>query len=318
MKHNKFKILSIRLLAILLAMSLFTLTANAGKRAPANTAPVITNGTSYPLTIQDGVPGSFVLNSTDKEKNTVTWAISKAPLYGSALFSSVSDILGVSSVTVTYTNSVVNTTDSFIVSVTDSIGAKDTILISVTINHVGVVTQLNYVALGDSIATGTVYPGKVNVSYVHSFYDYLKSLNSSSTVVLRDLVYDGDTSSQFLNRLNTDTVIRSALATADVVTISIGGNNLMQAARNNSIVGYDFFNISSVVAESGRKAFETDWPQIVQLLNDLTLNPNCKIIVNTIYNPYRISTNADLHTMLDGLLSNTSYNGVNDMGYKSC
>ncbi len=181
---------------------------------------------------------------------------------------------------------------------------------------------INYVILGDSIATGTVtgnemtddwgVPSVID-SYADYFADYLRGLGDETVNVL-DYSKDGDQAYQLLEKLTSPDYkyIQDAIAEADVITISIGGNNLMRAAMDNSLTGYDFDNVDLDDAELGRQEFARDWPQIVELLDVLTdgednESVDADIIVNTVYNPYW--TDDDLYDAVDSLLNGTQ--GIN-------
>lgn len=84
----------------------------------------------------------------------------------------------------------------------------------------------NYTALGDSLAYGTgVANGR---GYVDAFKDHLESDNQTS-VNLTNLGVPGWTSADLLSALKTNAIFRSAAAQADVITIDIGGNDLLRA-----------------------------------------------------------------------------------------
>ncbi len=181
---------------------------------------------------------------------------------------------------------------------------------------------LNYVILGDSIATGTVtgnemtddwgVPSEID-SYADYFANYLMGLGYD-TVNVSDYSTDGDQSYQLLEKLSSPDYqyIQDAIAQADVITISIGGNNLMRAAMDDSLTGYNFDNVDLVDADLGRQEFAIEWPEIVDLLDVLTdgednESVDADIIVNTVYNPYW--TGDDLYNDVDELLNGTQ--GIN-------
>lgn len=140
---------------------------------------------------------------------------------------------------------------------------------------------INYVALGDSIATGTVDYWSSISPYVKYFHDFLKTQHPAATVNLTNLAQDGDRSNELLAKLrNSD--FAATVANAQVITISMGGNNLMQAA---AVPG--FTSIDWGLADQGVTDFAEQWPQIVQKIREL--NPTAKIIVLTVYNPYNKS-----------------------------
>ena len=80
--------------------------------------------------------------------------------------------------------------------------------------------QKSYVALGDSITTG--YGLEENET------GFAKQVADSNGYTLTNLAQDGATSSMLLTSLS-DSKVSSAIASADLITITIGGNDLMDA-----------------------------------------------------------------------------------------
>jgi lysophospholipase L1-like esterase len=136
-------------------------------------------------------------------------------------------------------------------------------------------TGIHYVALGDSIATGSTSRGKTT-SYVYGFYNHLKLKDSNAT--MKNLSVDGDRSYDLLRRLGEE-AFRAEVQKADVITLTIGGNNVMDAARASS-----FSSIDKAIAEAGTTAFEAEYDLIVQAIREV--NPSAEIIAVTLYNPY--------------------------------
>lgn len=106
----------------------------------------------------------------------------------------------------------------------------------ITYNH-----GYHYVALGDSLAVGVNSYGEINYGYNDYVKDYLeeKELLKSYTNAFSNIDYDiNDLKDDIENNRrrvinNTDVSIRKALREADVVTISIGINDLAQVFKNN-------------------------------------------------------------------------------------
>lgn len=92
------------------------------------------------------------------------------------------------------------------------------------------------------------------------------------------LAQDGDTTRELLYKLE-QIRFQSWVRRADLITLSIGGNNLMRAA---SIPGFTSVYIPK--AEAGVRAFYSDWEKIIGRLRDL--NPHCLLLIMTVYNPY--------------------------------
>ncbi len=178
---------------------------------------------------------------------------------------------------------------------------------------------INYVALGDSIATGTVTYWSNITPYTKNFQQSLQSYYGSKyTVKLTSLAQDGETSMSLLTKLKSNTTVRSAVQTANVITISIGGNNLMQAA---TIPG--FTEIDEALAAGNTAQFQSDWPEIINQIKSMNTK-NAKIIVMTVYNPYNstppsgYSADTGLHDLTDGYLKdiNGAISSNTSIGYR--
>ncbi|MBP1920562.1 GDSL-type esterase/lipase family protein [Youngiibacter multivorans] len=65
---------------------------------------------------------------------------------------------------------------------------------------------------------------------------------------------------------------------ADVITISIGGNNIMDAGENF------FSSLNNTIAEANTVDFVADYPKIIAAIR--ALNTGARIIVQTLYNPF--------------------------------
>lgn len=190
--------------------------------------------------------------------------------------------------------------------------------------------ELRYVALGDSIATGTVAPSLPNeVPYIQAFKTYLET-ETGRPVTMSDFSEDGDHTGHLLARLGgpsydgvgADSTMISQVSAADVITVSIGGNNLMSAAKYTTYVlffirvdYYDFDRIDTEKAEAGRLAVENDFPSIINKIRQY--NPTAKIIVNDLYNPFNKTTDTENYNLVEGYFHRSGV-GVNDVIRKTC
>lgn len=100
--------------------------------AAENTPPVITEGTSVSVTMdEDADPTAFflTLNATDADYHSISWSISGAALHGTASVSGNGDSKEIAYVSAAnYYGS-----DSFVVQISDGNGGTDTITVNVTI-----------------------------------------------------------------------------------------------------------------------------------------------------------------------------------------
>lgn len=139
--------------------------------------------------------------------------------------------------------------------------------------------KIHYVALGDSLVTGTTGLSGTMKTYVHGIYTYLQSEFGNENVTKAYFGVDGDDSSGLLNKILSNSTIRDEVKKADLITVSIGGNNIMKAANPSF-----FEKIDTNIAEDGVKNFEQEYNNILNTIFEL--NPDVKVIATTLYNPY--------------------------------
>ena len=136
--------------------------------------------------------------------------------------------------------------------------------------------RVNYVSLGDSIATGTITP----FSNIRSFVYYLHERFGEADVY--NLARNGDTAGDLLCKIDNSCRFRRAIENADFITVSIGGNDLMKAA---SLPG--FVRIDEHRASYGVKSFAANWPLIIDEIR--SINRGAEIVVLNLFNPYNRS-----------------------------
>ena len=149
-----------------------------------------------------------------------------------------------------------------------------------------------YVALGDSICRGYGLKDPETQRY--------SSLIGKQTgCTVYNYGVDGQTEAQLIDFLRNGKA--EALAKADVVSVSIGGNNLLHVLSSLllSLVGkfdpkdpgaalqVDAEDLFAAV-DDAIAAFEQQLPELIDLIGEQT--PNAKILFQTVYNPYRSFT----------------------------
>ena len=108
-----------------------------------------------------------------------------------------------------------------------------------------------YVALGDSISTGY---GLDTETAEKSFVEQIAEQQELSMTMLAE---DGETTASLLAKLaNVDGEVAKALKTADVVTLTIGGNDFMNALYEYMAEAYNTANSTSFTAEQFKEALE--------------------------------------------------------------
>lgn len=177
--------------------------------------------------------------------------------------------------------------------------------------QIKIVKTENYTALGDSIAYGmSATPGS---GYVNLFYNHLTSQTGNENLQLVNLGVPGYTSSQLLNQLQNDPATMAALSQAKVITISVGGNNILAPVIAGLAVAFQLdpnsptfpADLATALAQPGAAdiitaalpeiqtsvtasvtQFGTDWTQIVATVK--TLAPQADIYVTTLYDPINL------------------------------
>jgi lysophospholipase L1-like esterase len=138
----------------------------------------------------------------------------------------------------------------------------------------------DYVALGDSLATGF---GALR-GYVPRYEAYIET-DTGAAVTLTNLGQNGWTSSQLLWALRNDPKVRRSTSRAEVVTWDIGGNDLRAARnsyKNKTCGGAD----NQDCLRAAVRRLERNWDAIT--VEVLSLRSARDTIVRTmdIYNPY--------------------------------
>ncbi|MBN6192884.1 hypothetical protein JQN58_39080 [Aneurinibacillus sp. BA2021] len=136
--------------------------------------------------------------------------------------------------------------------------------------------QMKYVALGDSIARGK--GAKKREGYVYLFHRFL--MEQYGNVALSNQAISGIGSRGMLAQLHLNPAVRRAVREADIMTISIGGNNLLAATSRN----YHF--IHPYQAKQGIALFCKQWPLLLSTIRE-RLNAKATLYVINLYNPYR-------------------------------
>ena len=132
---------------------------------------------------------------------------------------------------------------------------------------------LEYTALGNSIAFGV--GATDNYGYVNYFRDFLATMVKRVNLINRAV--PGFTSSDLLHQLQNDATTRNAVKNADLITISIGGNNLLDCMNAPN---------PPECLTNGVATFANDWPQILEEIRH-SIGSKAQILVMTVYNPFR-------------------------------
>lgn len=177
---------------------------------------------------------------------------------------------------------------------------------------------VTYVAIGDSLTKGVG-----DSTNQGGFVPLLaQSLTNESGLEFKAINYgvSGNTSSQILSRMQEKKGIRKDLKQAQLLTITVGGNDLRKAILE------DASNLDLDRFEKASKAYEKNLKQIIELARKD--NPDLPVYVVGIYNPLYLNFPdlTELQTLVDQWNQRTeetlsAYQGVyfvpiNDLLYK--
>ncbi|CAA9457554.1 MAG: hypothetical protein AVDCRST_MAG58-1735 [uncultured Rubrobacteraceae bacterium] len=141
-------------------------------------------------------------------------------------------------------------------------------------------TSWDYVALGDSLATGYgAFKG-----YVPRYEAHIET-DTGVAVTRTNLGRNGWTSSQLLSALSNDPTFRRATREAEIVTWNIGGNDL-RAARKSYKNGTCGGDDNQDCLRASVATLKTNWTAITAEVLELRSTSNTIVRTMDIYNPY--------------------------------
>ncbi|NKE08212.1 MULTISPECIES: GDSL-type esterase/lipase family protein [Mesobacillus] len=175
---------------------------------------------------------------------------------------------------------------------------------------------LNVVALGDSITYGWNLEQDRSKPSVKAF-PYLISENAAVT----NISYPGWTSTQLLDHMKTLPHVIPSLQEADVVTLNIGSNDLLQAAGIQKILAGGV--PVAPTPEMEQKIAAASAQLAVNLQEILTMiksQTDVPIILYNVYNPFGPSAEpfpASLHLLGEQITKNVNEQVINPIAYHS-
>lgn len=137
--------------------------------------------------------------------------------------------------------------------------------------------KLYYTALGDSLTNSI--SSTLCYGFAYRLCRYLKDKHYN--VHFKNTAQPGLTSSGLMNQLEFNDALRSAIEEADLITITLGSNNLLRCTSNN------YCRINEKTANEAVSKFKEDWLDILYCIRT-ELNCEADIYVLNIYNPYSI------------------------------
>lgn len=140
--------------------------------------------------------------------------------------------------------------------------------------------SVHFVAVGDSLTEG-VGDETQRGGYVPLVADALQQKYELASVEKDNYGVSGERSDQILKRVKKDSDVQNSLKSSDLITITVGGNDLFQAFQKN---------LNAKKANQFNRSIRKYGEHVSDLLTEIRkLNPQAPIYVVGIYNPYYLN-----------------------------
>ena len=139
--------------------------------------------------------------------------------------------------------------------------------------------RLNYVAIGDSLTEGV--GDQTNQGGFIPLLSNAISEISDVNVVSQNFGVAGNTSTQIYKRMTKEKKIQSAIKKADVITITVGGNDVMKVIRTQ------LTNLTENSFEKPAQTYQKQLTEIFDFIRDH--NPTAQVYILGIYNPFYLN-----------------------------
>ncbi|WP_110113377.1 GDSL-type esterase/lipase family protein [Bacillus sp. CGMCC 1.16541] len=151
------------------------------------------------------------------------------------------------------------------------------LIIGTTTSRAEAPNNVTYIALGDSLSAG-IGASEVNYlrtpAFVPQFVNYLRKTNS---VYVENHSVPGLTTSGLYSFLTQNQGIQNKLKTANIISISIGGNDFLREIRSSEQVEVDDF----------KQRAETIYDDVTKIVRYVeSLNKDATILLFGLYSPY--------------------------------
>lgn len=149
--------------------------------------------------------------------------------------------------------------------------------------------KINIVALGDSLSEGV--GDNTARGYVRSVKEKLEKATGKPTFVLNNFAISGYRTAQLLDRLNAQKQVTEAIGEADLVLLTIGGNDIFEGGKGIFDNASQGFNVQAAVERMPDALNRLE--QIFQKISPAA--KNAKIMYVGLYHPF-----ADLDLKREG------------------
>lgn len=139
---------------------------------------------------------------------------------------------------------------------------------------------IHFVAVGDSLTEG-VGDETDSGGFVPLVAHKLESQYQIENIQTENFGVSGERSDQILKRVNQDDDLRSSLRSADLITLTVGGNDLMQAFQKN---------LTATSPKKFNSAIDKYAQNVEKIITKTrALNSEAPIYIVGIYNPYYLN-----------------------------
>lgn len=158
--------------------------------------------------------------------------------------------------------------------------------------------KIHYVAIGDSLTEGIGDQTKQG-GFVPLVANDLQDRYDLTAVEIENYGVNGERSDQILKRVRKTEAIQKNIESADFITLTVGGNDLMKVIQN------DLFGIS---INSFKKPMKKYQENVTKLIKEIrSLNAHAPIYVLGIYNPFYLNFSEikDMQTIVNNWNAST-------------
>lgn len=139
--------------------------------------------------------------------------------------------------------------------------------------------RLDYVAIGDSLTEG-IGDQTNQGGFVPLLANTIGDI-SDVNVVSQNFGVAGNTSTQIYKRMTKEKKIQTAIKKADVITITVGGNDVMKVIRTQ------LMNLTERSFDKPAQAYQKQLTEIFDFIRKY--NPDAQVYVLGIYNPFYLN-----------------------------
>jgi len=140
--------------------------------------------------------------------------------------------------------------------------------------------RLHYTAVGDSLTEG-VGDATQNGGFVSLVADDLQDDYPVNSVEVDNYGVAGERSDQILQRIKEDDETQNDIASSDIITLTLGGNDIMKVIKKN------IFGLSVASFEKPLQEYQENLSEMIEEIRNL--NENAGIYVVGVYNPFYVN-----------------------------